>query len=340
MSDFVPLSKVPDQARDAFYKESFGERAEFLSKHWKWVYRAGWLANAEPVVVVEGPRVVGHAGVIPGRLRLGGRVEPAIWFVDYALSPEKRGLGLGKALALEWMKLCPNRLTFCNEASMRVFVGLGWTRKDDTACRFLPLELASAAKPRGALFRLAAAVADAPYGAALDAMLKSAPDLTPELLDERTPRLFELTAARGCAVERDAEWARWRFLESPWKDDYRLFKLEGAFVAVRGFVYKGRRRLHVAYASSGAPSTLSRLLRGVAKWGRAHEADWLWAETNDPLLLGAAQRILPGRYPAPFAWHSDDIGTRALLSQSALPLQAADADNDLLLVPDAGSTFW
>ena len=65
MPEIRKASEVDEGALRLFYSGAFPARAAFLGAHWRWLYRLGRFPGIEPLVLVEGERVVGHAGVIP-----------------------------------------------------------------------------------------------------------------------------------------------------------------------------------------------------------------------------------------------------------------------------------
>ncbi|MBI5243310.1 MAG: GNAT family N-acetyltransferase [Elusimicrobia bacterium] len=327
------LSSVSDGQRAAFYARMFPERADLLSKHWRWWYRVGFLPGVEPIVAVDKGAVVGQAGLLPVMLDCRGEAKPAIWFVDFAVLPELQGQGLGQRLTNAWMQLCPNRVTYCNEQSIRVFKKYGWKEKFDTVCRTLPIHIG----------KTAAALLSLPYRAMLRAWFASAPQLSPEPLPEDIGRLRGILQAgpdAAVSVVRDEAWIRWRLLENPFKDSFRLFSLKDSYAIVRGFVYQGQKRVHVLYMDRAAePDARGQLLRGILRWAVRQGADMAWTATNERPLLEAAALVLPRSRPVRFASHSEDAVTRSALLDEHLPLQAIDSDNDLMFAPDSGSGY-
>ena len=40
--------------------------------------------------------------------------------------PEFRKTGFGEQIIKEWMKICENQITFCNDLSLKIFKKLDW----------------------------------------------------------------------------------------------------------------------------------------------------------------------------------------------------------------------
>ena len=54
-----------------------------------------------------------------------GSVYKCIWFVDYKILEELRGVGLGTLLCKEWMKISPHQLAITNNSSLKIFKNSG-----------------------------------------------------------------------------------------------------------------------------------------------------------------------------------------------------------------------
>ena len=123
--NIISISKVKIDQLSEFYKKVFKSRYKTLTNHWRWWYRSNYLGY-EPIILIADNKVVGQAGLISVKIQIEKEILPAIWFVDFAVLPEYQGLGLGKILTKEWMNICPNQITFCNDLSLRIFKKFGW----------------------------------------------------------------------------------------------------------------------------------------------------------------------------------------------------------------------
>jgi GNAT superfamily N-acetyltransferase len=68
---------------------------------WKWHFLENPYARLDNVplwIVRSGDQVVGQMATIPVELKVGEEVKHALWIIDFILSPEYRGRGLGKRL--------------------------------------------------------------------------------------------------------------------------------------------------------------------------------------------------------------------------------------------------
>ena len=312
MPEIRKASSVEDGALRRFYADAFPERAAFLSEHWRWLYRVRIFPGIEPLVLAEGGRVIGHAGAIPVVLERGGVRETAIWFVDFKILPEYQAKGLGAELTKAWMALCPDRVTFCNDRSIRVFRKFGWRERFDAGVRSLPI-----LGPARPAYRLLLAGAPRPAVGPLP----SSPAELARLLDDPAPSPVR--------VVRDEDWVRWRLYENPRAAEYRLAEHAGVKAVVRLFDSLGRRRAHLVHVGPGAAAARAGLVAGFARWAVEEGAGSAWMATNDPELLAAASWRLPRGYGLRFAWHSDDAAVAQALLEG-LPTQALDSDHDLM----------
>ena len=69
-----------------FYKNVFSNRNASLIKNYNWCYRLGFN-NFEPLVLLTGDKIIGHAGLIPADINIEGKNNPAIWFTDESSLP-------------------------------------------------------------------------------------------------------------------------------------------------------------------------------------------------------------------------------------------------------------
>lgn len=318
-----PATEVDETALRAYYASAHEDRAAFLSAHWKWLYRVGEFRGVSPLVLVDGGKVVGHAGAIPVELSVAGKKATAIWFVDFSVAPELQGRGHGRTLTEAWMRMCPDRVTFCNERSLRVFQKLGWRSTRDTKTLTLPVALPSR------LWKGLKGL-DRPWRAAAVLPFKGAPRLeaTP-LPDDAAGLAFLEDKTTGPKIVRDASWARWRFLTHPRAGEYRLMRHGGVSAVVRFFESLGRKRAHLVHVGPGPDAERAALVRGFTRWAFEVEADAAWLAANDPVLLAAAEGAFYRAHETRFAWHGEDPAFADELHRG-LPVQGADSDHDLL----------
>lgn len=325
MPEIRPASTVEEPALRALYARAYPKRAEFLSAHWRWLYRVGAFPGIEPLVLADGDKLLGHAGAIPVELERAGRRAPAIWFVDFWVAPELQGQGKGGELTRAWMKMCPDRITYCNERSLKIFVKAGWKPRRDTWVCTMPIALPSrinpALKPLDDVCRAIGKLA-----------LLGFPRLDLRPLSDDPAALAWLDdddKSGEPRVVRDAAWIRWRLLDHPRRAEHFAGALDGVGILVRLFESLGRRRAHLLALGPGAPKERARALSAFTRWAFERGADDAWLASNDPKF---AQRIAASYFmphEARFAWHSDDPAVFAALGRG-IPVQGVDSDHDLM----------
>ncbi len=326
MAEIRKASSVDGGELRRFYAGAFPDRADFLSAHWRWLYRIGEFPGIEPLVLVEGGRVVGHAGAIPFTLAHAGQAETAIWFVDFSIVPELQGKGLGKALTEAWMALCPRRVTFCNDLSMRVFLKLGWTERSDAKVLSQPFELAAPMARRfGPLGAAAGTLINAPARAVLGVLAGGAPGITLRPLPDDAAALSVLLDDRAAPtrVVRDAAWVKWRLLDNPRRSELILAEAGGVAAVFRLFESLGRKRAHLLLVGPGPSPARAAMSEAFARWALDQDADDAWLAGNDDTLAAAASPVLRRSRPLRYAWHGAG-------ADAPLVTQGIDSDHDLM----------
>lgn len=96
----------------------------------RWFYQQNPNVDGDllPVWVLRrNGQIIGQLGTIPVQLKVGVAYTKAIWILEFVILPEFRGKGWGKKLVLAAGEKCRTMITLgINEASTRVFAGLGW----------------------------------------------------------------------------------------------------------------------------------------------------------------------------------------------------------------------
>jgi hypothetical protein len=228
--------------------------------------------------------------------------------------------------------MCPDRVTFCNERSIRVFLKLGWKQRFDARGCSLPIELSGPAAARGAMSGHLGRLFNGPWKAALHFLLSSAPTLNVRSLPQNPAALVPILSDAASAkphIVRDEDWARWRLLDHPRSAEHRLAGLNGVNAILRLFTSLGRRRAHLLHVGPGPAAARAAMVAAFARWALEQGADDAWMATNDQTLLTSAARYLPRRHSLRFAWHSDAAAVDAALAKT-LETQALDSDHDLM----------
>ena len=228
--------REPDRAALlAFRREHYGAgsaQADGAYVDWQFRDAPGVAATGAPLHVAwkEG-RIVGTIGTIRTSLHVAGRVVPACWVVDFAVSRELRRGGIGEALSAASRADGRTRLVIdATPATQGIIARAGHHGFGDVPLFVRPIDPRRLSRSHRLPRPLAVlAGATRPAFAALDAAaLRSARSQRVELvetaaLDERADALFAALAGRHPVIcRRDRAWLEWRFQRYPRKGRYRL----------------------------------------------------------------------------------------------------------------------
>ena len=124
---FCSGDEVSEESLASFYRQMYPDRASFLTKHWRWLYRVGLQSQIKsPLLAVAEDRVVGHGGLISVTLQRAEEQREAVWMMDFGILPEyQRGMLGGSFVQLGASK-CSLRVAFLNERSWGMVSKLGW----------------------------------------------------------------------------------------------------------------------------------------------------------------------------------------------------------------------
>jgi GNAT superfamily N-acetyltransferase len=332
---------TPDQ-RAAFFAITHPKLAPWLAPHWAWWFRIRFRPEIAPIVAIARDQVIGHAGTLPFVFRYGEEVQTAVWYLVFAVLPECQGLGLGKKMTEEWMRLSPNPITECNEKSISIFKKYGWEETFATrrlACVTAPARLAGG-RPRAV--QIALSLAEPLYKAWMRWSSRSAPKIEPEGIGQEPGSLSDLFRPEPDAqleLIRDETWVKWRILESPFVHEYRLFRLETAVALVRCFVSEGVRRLHILYVSASDRREQTLLLKGIVRWACDDRADLIWAVARSRTLIDTLRTSLASEIGVRIAAYNKNEQLMNSFLNPGFQLQAIDSDIDLAHAEDTGTRF-
>ncbi len=124
----------------AFIREVWSEKPEAVFDNRWW-----WRSPSPPLFVAvdaQSECIVGMCAHIPFALRIGEIERQSAWFVDFFVSPEQQGKGIGKLLTQEVMKRFPVTASLAqSDAAWFAFKKLHW---NDRSIAKLYLHLAPA----------------------------------------------------------------------------------------------------------------------------------------------------------------------------------------------------
>jgi len=332
--EIVPATDVPAPDLNAFYETMFPERAEFLKRHWRWLYRVAeydWAPS--PAVAVAGGKIIGHAGIIPVVLRHQGEERRAMWLVDLAILPELQRHGLGMALTRALMAQCPIHLGFCNERSLGALLKCGWEVRHDTRSLQLLLRPERHPKLQRAPWAPAAGVGTRGLWRARTLFQKevSSEPVTADGIADFARHDF----GRSLQVVRSESFLRWRVAAHPQAQQHVILRGRTAGGAKCAAIARikdedGFRKLHLLSLAAPADKTaLSDFLAGVIRWAVREDFDRVLMVTSDPGVAAVARRWLPISNALRFIYYANDASARELLGSAEHRWECIDNDFDL-----------
>lgn len=317
-----------DQLLD-FYKKIYHKRYKSLAYNWRWWYRVGYN-KFEPLILSVENKIIGQAGLLPIDLSIMENKVPAIWFVDFAILSEFQGKGYGKILTREWMKICPNQITFCNNLSLRVFKKFGW-ENNQSANRF--------AKPINTLKflpvikRLKLNFINKTLRYFIEKKYKRDILIHPYRINDNFKIINESFKIKKISKEkefakivRDESWLHWRLMECPYKKDIFFFEYKNNFAIVHIFLKENIKRLNILYSYYTDNPQESELFNLIINWAIKNNVDLVWAINRNKKYENIFPRLLIK--PMNFAFWSSDTKIFKVLQNGLLNPQGIDSDND------------
>ena len=336
--NIISISKVKIDQLSEFYKKVFKNRYKTLTNHWKWWYRSNYLGY-EPIILITDNKVVGQAGLIPIKIQIEKEILPAIWFVDFAVLSEYQGLGLGKILTKEWMNICPNQITFCNDRSLRIFKKFGWAENNYTKRLVRPI---NPIKWLPFFKKFELNIFGTVYKNLLKKKFKEINLIQPYSLKDNYKILFDSFKKKQNQnivfpkIFRDEDWLNWRLMECPFKKNIYFFECRENFAIVHIVKTENIKRLHILYTFYLNSSEEGHLLSSIFKWALYNSVDLVWANSNNGELIKKSERIFTNHFTKSmnFASWSSDKKIYEKLRLGLSNSQGIDSDNDIISLDD------
>jgi GNAT superfamily N-acetyltransferase len=336
---------VPKEIMCAFLDRFFGRaKADFLSLHGDWWHRGA----GNRLAILHGDKMAAYCAVIPTRFTIGGVSHDAVWWVDLVVAPEYRGRGLQTVFDGRVKAMADLVIGFPNKLAAAIHRKHGWGVREDGHVMLLPLNprrmrsVLNAGGTRGALLKLGAAALAFParmHARHLDGYWPANVRLSDSVVPESIAAVFARHRPGDAATtDRTAEYCRWRYLDSPFIDDLRIYLAGKTGDPTLALI--SRDILHLATA--GMETRILDIIGDTSD--RALMADLIRTACRDAVRKGAVQvtaiswsREITGaltrrgfvlRTKNRFCWLSDDEDTNTALSRGNLYLSFADSDND------------
>ena len=323
------ISEIKEEQLLDFYKKVYKNRYKNLANNWRWWYRAG-SSGYESLILSIDNKIIGQAGLLPIELNILGKKTSAIWFVDFAILHEFQGKGYGKILTKEWMRICPNQITFCNNLSLRVFKKLGWKNNLSTkrlakplnALKFLPgfkkfnFNLSSSALKYFIKRKYRQEFPIKVYK--INENFKIINDSFKIRLVEKNNNFAEIV--------RDEAWLHWRLIECPYKKDIYFFEHKNNFAIVHIFTIGNVKKLNILYTYSIDNPDEETLFTKIINWALNNNIDLVWAIKRNNEFKKIFPKII--NKSINFASWSSDNKISEILQNGLLDPQGIDSDID------------
>ena len=323
------ISEVNLELLSNFYKDIFFQRHRSLIKNLKWWYRLGYN-EFEPLVLSVDGKVIGQAGLLPVDLIIKKKEIKAIWFIDFAILSRFRGKGYGQILTKEWMKICPNQITYCNKQSLRIFKKLGWRNNLSTRrllrpinyLKFIPVIKKFEFKFANNLLR-----------ETIKKKFSSNTEVKVYKLIENYKIIKDSFFLRKkyqndkhAEIIRDDKWLDWKLIECPYKDQLYFFEYKNNFSIVRIDLIKNIKRVNILYNYCTESTQEDELYYLIINWAIKNDIDLLWAVNRENKFKNFFPHLLSK--PINFASWSQDNEILQILQNGLLDSQAIDSDID------------
>ena len=310
-----------------FYKNVFSNRNASLIKNYNWCYRLGFN-NFEPLVLLTGDKIIGHAGLIPADINIEGKNNPAIWFTDFVIIPEYRQQGFGKILTREWMNICPLQITYCNDKSLKLFKKVGWKTCLSTKRVIKPINYF---KLMPFLKKIGINFGDILVRNLLKKKLEKYSEIKPVKINENfitdiSKFEKENYQDKSAYLIRNKSWFKWRLLDCPYREELYFFEKNGDYLVAHIFNHKNLKRLNILYTFCKKKD--DEILNMLFKWSIENNVYFIWYLTNKKINYSLFSYLF--KKPVNFAYNSNEPNHLLALNNGFVNSEAIDGDADFV----------
>ena len=323
------ISEVDNDLLSEFYKKIYQKRHNSLTNNWRWWYRVGYN-EFEPIVILVDNKIIGHAGLLPIDLNILEKKIPAIWFVDYAILNKFQGKGYGQILTKEWMKICPNQITFCNNLSLKIFKKFGWKNNLSTKRQAMPI---NATKFLPIVKRLNLNFLNSPLRNFIKKKYNRVISIDPYKIEENYKiindsfKIKKIETNNGFAeIVRDEKWLHWRLMECPYRKNIYFFEYKNNFAIVHIFLVENIKKLNILYTYSTDKLQENEIFIQIMNWSLNNNIDLVWAIKSNTKSENIFPKFL--NKSLNFASRSSDEKIFKILQNGLLDSQGIDSDID------------
>ena len=325
----IKISQVEKSLLSDFYRETYHKRYKSLTNNWRWWYRAGHN-NFEPLILLLDNKVIGQAGLLPIDLNIFEKKIQAIYFVDFAILPKYQRRGFGQILSKEWMKICPNQITFCNDKSLKVFKKLGWNNDLSTKRLSKPINIL---KFLPVIKSLRLNFIDQSLRYFIRKRYKTKIVISPykisgnfKIIEDSFVKKNNFNNTGLAEIIRDEKWLHWRLIECPYNKDIYFFEYKNTFAIVHIFKVENIKKLNILFTYSTNKSIENDLFKQITNWAINNEIDLVWMINRNIKIDNAFPKIFTKSIN--FASWSADKKISDTLGKGLFDPQGIDSDID------------
>jgi len=275
------LSEYKNNKIIEFYKKVFFNRDEILINNFNWCYRLGF-SQYEPLIIELNNNIIGHAGLIPVHFYQNQKKEDFIWFTDFIILPEFQKRGFGEILTEEWMQICKNKITFCNDLSLKIFLKKGWQVINNYERAIYPINIF---KLLPILNKLNLSFLDKLFKKLIVKKIKNYNFLnTYKLIEKNIEKIISLEQIKinkSLSICRDENWFKWRLIDYPYFKDLIIFEYEEDVIIARLVIKNNLKKINILL-SYGRPN--SQIYKLVLVWCIENNIDFIWSVNNHSCL--------------------------------------------------------
>ena len=274
------ISEISATQLSNFFRKAYHKRYKSLTSNWRWWYGTNH-SEFEPLILSVDNKIIGQAGLLPVDIKIKEKAIKAIWFIDFFILPEFRGKGYGQILTKEWMKICPNQITFCNNQSLRVFKKFGWKNNKSAKRLIRPI---NSLKFLPIIKRFDFNLANKILRYFIKRKFHRNTSLYPYKISNNFKIILESFKIKKITknfefaeIIRDEKWLTWRLMECPYSEDIHFFEYKNNFVLAHIFSNNNIKRLNILYTYYTDQSQEDELLVLILNWAIKNNFDMVWS---------------------------------------------------------------
>lgn len=276
--------EINKNSLNRYYRLMYPDRAAFLKSYWDWLYRGYFMNSKLPIVLVLKNKVIAQGGMIPVNLLIDNIKIKAGWFVDLSVLPEYQRCGMGAVLVNRRMELTDMQMAFQNYKSYDVFKKTGWNESVDTYLHYVfiyPFNHMWFIKKLPVFLRSFLNFIYYPFFAFVNKKYAyQDPENHLHLINEDLLITFldqylysKTDSSDTITPQRDMDFIIWRILNSPNRDKYMIYRMNG-FI---GLVFlKSNNTIDILWVTDlNNMEEIRNMVSTLAVYGRKHRFSYI-----------------------------------------------------------------